>query len=191
MSVAEVGMQDIKRLALRGGVAKLISQAGSSALRLSFVVVAARLLEPEDFGLVAMVTAFTAMLDLFATAGLASAAVQRSVIDNKQISTLFWINILVGRRAQPCVPADRTARRYLLSRAAPLLGHGRHGLGVSLQRSRRASSRVAATSNALRHVGGDRVFEFSSQVLPLASAWRWRGSAIGPSLPPRLRCRRP
>jgi PST family polysaccharide transporter len=89
-------MQDIKRLALRGGLAKLVSQAGSSALRLSFVVVAARLLEPEDFGLVAMVTAFTAMLDLFATAGLASAAVQRSVIDNQQISTLFWINILVG-----------------------------------------------------------------------------------------------
>ena len=96
MTVAEVGTHDIKRLALRGGLAKLVSQAGSSALRLSFVVIAARLLEPEDFGLVAMVTAFTAILDLFATAGLSSAAVQRSVINNKQISTLFWINILFG-----------------------------------------------------------------------------------------------
>ena len=96
MTAAEVGVYDIKRLALRGGLAKLVSQAGSSALRLSFMIVAARLLEPKDFGLVAMVTAVTAILDLFATAGLSSAAVQKSVINNKQISTLFWINILVG-----------------------------------------------------------------------------------------------
>jgi O-antigen/teichoic acid export membrane protein len=96
MTVAEIGMQDIKRMALRGGLAKLISQAGSFALRLGFMIVAARLLEPEDFGLVAMVTVVTAILDLFSTAGLSSAAVQKSIINNEQISTLFWINIIVG-----------------------------------------------------------------------------------------------
>jgi O-antigen/teichoic acid export membrane protein len=96
MTVAEVGVADIKRLALRGGLAKLISQAGNSALRFGFLIVAARLLEPKDFGLVAMVTAFTAVLDLFATAGLSSATVQKSSIKTEQISTLFWINIVVG-----------------------------------------------------------------------------------------------
>ena len=96
MTVAEIGTQDIKRMALRGGLAKLISQAGSFSLRLGFMIVAARLLEPEDFGLVAMVTVVTAILDLFATAGLSSAAVQQSTVNNEQISTLFWINILVG-----------------------------------------------------------------------------------------------
>ena len=96
VTVAEVGMQDIKRLALRGGLAKLICQAGNSALRLGFLIFAARLLEPEDFGLVAMVAVVTTVLDLFATAGLSLAAVQKSTINNEQISTLFWINILVG-----------------------------------------------------------------------------------------------
>ena len=96
MTVAEVGVHDIKRLALRGGLAKLISQAGNSALRFGFLIVAARLLEPKDFGLVAMVTVFTAVLDLFSTAGLSSATVQRSTVNTEQISTLFWINILVG-----------------------------------------------------------------------------------------------
>ncbi len=43
-----------------------------------------------------MVTAFTAVLDLFSTIGLSSAAVQKSIINKEQISTLFWINILVG-----------------------------------------------------------------------------------------------
>ena len=96
MNIGEVGTQDIKRMALRGGLAKLISQAGSVVLRLGFIMVAARLLKPEDFGLVAMVTVVTAVLDLFSTAGLSSAAVQKSTITNEQISTLFWINILVG-----------------------------------------------------------------------------------------------
>ena len=96
MTVAEVGLQDIKRMSVRGGMAKLTSQGGNFVLRLGFMVAAARLLDPEDFGLVAMVTVFTAIFDLFSTAGLSSAAVQKSSINTEQISTLFWINILVG-----------------------------------------------------------------------------------------------
>lgn len=89
-------MQDIKGTALRGGMAKLISQGGIFVIRLVFIAIVARLLSPEDFGLVAMVTAVTAVLELFATAGLSVASVQRSTISDDQISTLFWINILVG-----------------------------------------------------------------------------------------------
>jgi len=96
MTLAAVDTHDIKWMALRGGLAKLIGQGGNFALRLGFMVAAARLLEPEDFGLVAMVTVVTAVLDLFATAGLSSAAVQRPTINQAQISTLFWINLLVG-----------------------------------------------------------------------------------------------
>lgn len=89
-------MQDIKRKALRGGLAKLCGQAATSALRLGFMVVLARLLDPGDFGLVAMVTVITAFLELFSTVGLSSAAVQKSTITDEQMSTLFWINILIG-----------------------------------------------------------------------------------------------
>ena len=89
-------MQDIKGTALRGGLAKLFGQGGKLALRLAFTIVVARLLSPEDFGLVAMVTVVTAALNLFAGAGLSQSTVQRSRIDNQQISTLFWINLLVG-----------------------------------------------------------------------------------------------
>ena len=90
------GMQDIKLRALRGGLAKLFGQGTNFALRLAFLVVAARLLEPKDFGLVAMVTVVTATLELFTNAGLSSAAVQRETISEEQVSTLFWINIAVG-----------------------------------------------------------------------------------------------
>lgn len=92
----ETGAHHVKRLALRGGLAKLFGQGGNFVLRLSFMAIVARLLKPEDFGLVAMVTVITAILDLFASAGLSAATVQKSTINKEQISTLFWINICFG-----------------------------------------------------------------------------------------------
>jgi len=83
-------------MALRGGLAKLFGQGGIFAARLAFMVIVARILAPEDFGLVAMVTAVTAVLEIFATAGLSVASVQRATITDAQISTLFWVNLLVG-----------------------------------------------------------------------------------------------
>ena len=53
-------MGSLKTNAARGGVAKLCGQAGNFALRILFIMVLARLLSPQDFGLVAMVTTVTA-----------------------------------------------------------------------------------------------------------------------------------
>jgi PST family polysaccharide transporter len=92
----ENGVHDIKGMALRGGLARLFGQVATSGLRLGFVVVLARLLEPGDFGLVAMVTAVTAVLELFSTLGLSSAAIQKATISEQQMSTLFWINLAIG-----------------------------------------------------------------------------------------------
>ena len=59
-------------------------------------MILARLLDPKDFGLVGMVTAFTGVLTLFRDFGLSAAAVQRTSITEEQISTLFWINMFLG-----------------------------------------------------------------------------------------------
>ena len=96
MIEADIGTHHVKRMALRGGLAKLFGQGGNFVLRLSFMAIVARLLKPEDFGLVAMVTVVTAIFDIFASAGLSAATIQRSTISKEQISTLFWINIFVG-----------------------------------------------------------------------------------------------
>ena len=89
-------MQDLKGKTIRGGLARLCAQGASFLLRMGSLVVLARLLGPKDFGLVGMVTAFTGVLGLFRDFGLSAAAVQRTIVTEEQISTLFWINILVG-----------------------------------------------------------------------------------------------
>jgi O-antigen/teichoic acid export membrane protein len=89
-------MKDLKQRTIRGGVARLCAQGANFGLRLGSLMILARLLGPKDFGLVGMVTAFTGVLNLFRDFGLSSAAVQRTTVTDEQISTLFWINILVG-----------------------------------------------------------------------------------------------
>jgi O-antigen/teichoic acid export membrane protein len=89
-------MQGLKEKTIRGGLARICAQGINFLLRMGSLMVLARLLDPRDFGLVGMVTAFTGVLTLFRDFGLSSAAIQRKTVTEEQISTLFWINILVG-----------------------------------------------------------------------------------------------
>lgn len=89
-------MRDIKERVIRGGLAKIFSQVASFTLRIGSMMVMARLLDPKDFGLFGMVAALTGVLNLFRDFGLSSATVQRVEVTDEQISTLFWINVLVG-----------------------------------------------------------------------------------------------
>jgi PST family polysaccharide transporter len=89
-------MQDLKGKAIRGGLARLFAQGVTLLLRVGSVAVLARLLGPKDFGIVGMVTAVTGALTWFRDFGLSVAAVQSRTVTEEQISTLFWLNILLG-----------------------------------------------------------------------------------------------
>lgn len=89
-------MQNLRNAAVRGGVAKLFAQTFNAALRIGTMVVLARLLNPADFGLVAMVTSIVSVLNMVRDFGLSTATIQRSTVTDEQLSTLFWINVMVG-----------------------------------------------------------------------------------------------
>ena len=81
---------------MRGALVSTAGQGANFVLRIGSMVVLARLLSAEDFGLVGMVIAFTGFLDIFRDFGLSMAAVQRASISQAQHSTLFWINLGIG-----------------------------------------------------------------------------------------------
>ncbi len=87
---------DLRGRSVRGGVATLASQAVKLLLQLGSIAVLARLLRPEDFGMVAMVLAFTGFFSRFKDFGLSIAAVQRADITDAQQTGLFWTNVLIG-----------------------------------------------------------------------------------------------
>src|SRR5207244_7930136 len=71
-------------------------QAAVLMIILGSVMVLARLLTPQDFGLLAMVFAVMGFFRVFTAAGLSTATVQKEGITHAQVSNLFWTNVAVG-----------------------------------------------------------------------------------------------
>jgi O-antigen/teichoic acid export membrane protein len=95
--------RDTGERALRGGIISVAGGYGSAALQLAASVVLARLLTPDDFGLVAIITALTSFAPLLIDFGLADVTVQKSRITNGQVSTLFWISSGIGLAIAICI----------------------------------------------------------------------------------------
>jgi len=89
-------LKNLGRLALRGGIVSLAMQYGNGALQLAGAVILARLLAPEDFGLVAIVIVLTSFAPMLIDFGLGEATAQRSRITPGQISSLFWFSTASG-----------------------------------------------------------------------------------------------
>jgi O-antigen/teichoic acid export membrane protein len=84
---------DLAGRSARGGTVTLVAQVAKFFLQLASNVFLARLLTPEDFGLVAMVAVVTGFVLMFKDMGLSMATVQKAEVNHDQISTLFWINV--------------------------------------------------------------------------------------------------
>lgn len=74
----------------------LAAQGIKLILQLGYVAILARLLQPSDFGLIAMVTVFTGLALQFMEGGLSMATIQRDQITHAQVSNLFWVNGALG-----------------------------------------------------------------------------------------------
>jgi len=85
--------EDIGRRSARGGVVTLAAQATKFVLFTAATVVLARLLTPQDYGLVGMVTIVTGFIGMFQYLGLSTATIQWAELSHRQVSTLFWVNI--------------------------------------------------------------------------------------------------
>ena len=81
---------------LRAGAAVLGARVLVTVIQLLTFLVLARLLYPEDYGLVGMVAAITAFAPLLVSLGTPDAVVQRARINEGEISALFWLSATVG-----------------------------------------------------------------------------------------------
>jgi len=59
-------------------------------------IVLARLLTPQDYGLIGMVAIVISFVGLFQYMGLSTATIKWAELNHRQVSTLFWINMAVS-----------------------------------------------------------------------------------------------
>jgi len=84
------------RKSLRGGAMAIVARLVIALITIGSVLFLARLLSPEDYGLVSMVTSLTGFATIFVDLGTRDAVVQRSKINQGEISALFWIILAFG-----------------------------------------------------------------------------------------------
>src|SRR5437867_9277254 len=89
-------LTNLRQRTISSGLISAVAQGPQFFLNLAYVMVLARLLVPQDFGLFAMVTTVMGFLRIFQDAGLSMATVQRQEITHAQVSNLFWVNVAVG-----------------------------------------------------------------------------------------------
>lgn len=87
---------DLKMRSVRGGAITIIAQGSKFFLHIGSLAVLGRLLTPNDYGLIGMVTPIIGFVEMFKDLGLSTATIQREEINHQQVSTLFWINLLVS-----------------------------------------------------------------------------------------------
>ena len=89
-------LTNLRQRTISSGLITAAAQGAQFFLNLAYIMVLARLLVPQDFGLFAMVTTVMGFLRIFQDAGLSTATVQRQEITHAQVSNLFWVNVAVG-----------------------------------------------------------------------------------------------
>jgi len=72
------------------------SNIGRAVLQFVQLGILARLLTPSDFGVMALVVAVIAILQIFADAGISNAIIHHQDISQSQLSSLYWLNVLVS-----------------------------------------------------------------------------------------------
>ena len=74
---------------------RFAERCGAQGVSFVVSIVLARILEPEVFGTIALVTVFTTILNVFINSGLGSALIQKKDADDLDFSTVFFFNVFM------------------------------------------------------------------------------------------------
>ena len=74
---------------------RFAERCGAQGVAFVVSLVLARLLAPEDYGTIALVTVFTTILQVFVDSGLGNALIQKKDADDVDFSSVFYFNVIV------------------------------------------------------------------------------------------------
>ena len=86
----------LTRSVVRGATWTGIAQISSQGFRLISTIILARLLVPENFGVVAIAMIFTSLVSQTVDLGFNQAIVQRKEVTPSHLSTTFWVSWAIG-----------------------------------------------------------------------------------------------
>lgn len=89
-------MKDLKARGIQAFIWDFLGKLGTHASSFIVTIILARLLEPSDFGLIAIVMVLFSIANIFSDIGLGGALIQRRKVLPIHYSSVFYFNIFVG-----------------------------------------------------------------------------------------------
>ncbi len=86
----------LKKSALSGMMWTSIQQLSAQGIRFVVSIILARILLPEEFGLIALLGVFMAMGNLLINSGLSQSLIRVTDLDQDDYSSVFWFNMLIS-----------------------------------------------------------------------------------------------
>jgi len=86
-------MNDKKQLVFTNLIWRFMERCGAQLVAFVVSIVLARLLEPELYGTIALVTVITSILQVFVDSGMANALIQKKDTDDLDYSSVFYFNV--------------------------------------------------------------------------------------------------
>lgn len=74
---------------------RFAERCGAQLVTFIVSIVLARILAPEDYGTIALITVFTTILQVFVDSGLGTALIQKKNADDMDFSSVFYFNFIV------------------------------------------------------------------------------------------------
>jgi teichuronic acid exporter len=86
----------LKDKALKGVMWSVIERFGNQGIQFFIGLILARLLLPEDYGLIGMLLVFISVAQVFVEGGFSSALIRKTDPTANDYSTVFWFNLIVA-----------------------------------------------------------------------------------------------
>ena len=87
---------NVKVHTIKSSKASLLGQAIKFGLHILLIAVLARFINPDDYGIFAIVAIYTGLGMAILDGGLSMATIQKDTITHQQVSNLFWFNTITG-----------------------------------------------------------------------------------------------
>jgi O-antigen/teichoic acid export membrane protein len=114
--------ENLKRQVLDGTTWSFIGSVGRQLINFVLTAILARLLLPDEFGTVGMITILAGYANVVTEMGFTAALVQRKELAEQHIQSVFWLNLAIGSimAAAMFVSAPLIARFYGVPLLLPL-----------------------------------------------------------------------
>ena len=96
MEIQENRTEISKNTVIKSLIWKLFERGGTQGIQFIIQIILARLLSPEDYGILAILLAFIALANVFVQSGLNTALIQKKNADIEDFSSVFWVSLCIS-----------------------------------------------------------------------------------------------